>query len=285
MLPHFVGSAKADDETKRWTRMTFDRLKLLSASLSPKGCEKIGVNIVTGYTACLKGNQPVPWFYKELMMDFRVLDQLEMDKLNLLQSKCAEVWSYKMPVLEGKKYLPWLTEKFLENGGLIKKRKVETLLELSSYDIAINCTGLGARNLVEDKSVYPVRGQIVTVKTQKVKEYYTILETTTPHIIPHRDTVLLGGSEEANDWSTTPDPDTAEEIHKKCLQFVPALKDAEIVGGWACLRPARETVCLEVDGHTRSPIVIHNYGHGGQGYVLHWGCAVDVVTLVQQCLK
>ena len=285
IMPHLVGSTKAGDETKRWTHVTFDQLNHLFGSLSPTDREKMGMSIVTGYTACLKENQPVPWYYKELFMDFRVLDQQEMHKLNISQSKFAEVWTFKTYVLEGRKYLPWLTEKFLKNGGLIEKRKIENLMELSSYDICINCTGLGARDLIGDKSIYPVRGQYLTVKTQKVKEFYKILEDRTTYVIPHRDIVILGGVEEANEWSTTPDPITAEEIHKRCLQFVPALKDAEIVGGWACLRPARETVCFEVDGRSRSPVVIHNYGHGGQGYVLHWGCAVDAVKLVQQCLK
>ena len=51
------------------------------------------------------------------------------------------------------------------SGGEISLRRVSSLGELSDgwADVLVNCTGLGARDLLGDLSVYPVRGQIVRV--------------------------------------------------------------------------------------------------------------------------
>ena len=50
-------------------------------------------------------------------------------------------------------------------GGAIVTRRVTALPELfdAGVDAVVNCPGLGARDLVGDLSVYPVRGQIVRV--------------------------------------------------------------------------------------------------------------------------
>lgn len=54
------------------------------------------------------------------------------------------------------------------------------------------------------------------------------------------------------------------------------------------LRPGRPSVRLELDhlplqGGASLPVV-HNYGHGGAGLTLAWGCAEDAAALVQQAL-
>lgn len=61
--------------------------------------------------------------------------------------------------------LPWLMKKFITLGGKMERRTVQTLRELAEegYDLIINCSGLGARELVADKTMTPVRGQIYKV--------------------------------------------------------------------------------------------------------------------------
>lgn len=43
------------------------------------------------------------------------------------------------------------------------KRKIESLNELENFDLIINCTGLGAKNLLNDDEMKPVRGQVTRV--------------------------------------------------------------------------------------------------------------------------
>ena len=179
-----------------------------------------------------------------------------------------------------------MMKKIKENGGLIAQYKVESLSELSGYDIVINCTGLGSRELVTN--TLPVQGQIVVVRAPWMKTIHYNGEhdlSNIAYILPYKDVVLLCGTSDPLNWSTTPDPKTAEAIYKKCLELVPELKGAEVIGGWACLRPIRYRVRLELENHPNSPMVIHNYGHGGHGIILSWGCALDTVELVQECLE
>ena len=55
-------------------------------------------------------------------------------------------------------------------GGRVLPTKVGSLDSLSNdYDIVINCSGLGARDLCRDFSVVPMRGQVMLKKKINVK--------------------------------------------------------------------------------------------------------------------
>lgn len=41
---------------------------------------------------------------------------------------------------------------------------MQSFNELIGYDLIINCTGLGARDLANDEHVVPVRGQVIRVR-------------------------------------------------------------------------------------------------------------------------
>jgi D-amino-acid oxidase len=60
----------------------------------------------------------------------------------------------------------------------------------------------------------------------------------------------------------------------------PELADAELVGAAAGLRPARPAVRLELDQTDDGRPLVHDYGHGGSGFTLSWGCADEVAALL-----
>ena len=58
-----------------------------------------------------------------------------------------------------------LERRFVEMGGRIESRCVERVEDVASAEtLVVNCTGLGARRLLNDAEVYPCRGQIVRVR-------------------------------------------------------------------------------------------------------------------------
>jgi len=63
---------------------------------------------------------------------------------------------------------------------------------------------------------------------------------------------------------------------------------AKQVREWVGLRPGRKSVRLEKEtiplasGRLR---VVHNYGHGGAGLTLAWGCAGHAVRLASEMLE
>ena len=225
--------------------------------------------------------------------DFKVLNRSEARQLDLPFDEFETIWSFKTFVTNTSVYLRWLMNRVREKGALIVQRKVENLSELSHFDVVVNCTGLGAKELVGDEEIFPVRGQLVIVKAPKVKAAFHHREhddlTQIEYVIPHDKYVLLGGTSEVDNWSTTPDPETTLKIFKNCRKYVPDLDGAEILGSYVGLRPVREKVRLEIERYYRAedrqPAIVHNYGHGGHGVNTHWGCAAECEQLVVECLR
>ncbi len=118
---------------------------------------------------------------------------------------------------------------------------------LASVDapVVVNCTGIGARSLVPDESVVPVRGQVVVVENPGISEFYLDhgADDTPDYVyaFPHGDVVILGGTAEegASDWA--PRPEVSARIMRDCAAAFPALRGRagdDRAGGPAAL-PAR----------------------------------------------
>jgi len=192
---------------------------------------------------------------------------------------------FAVPLVEMPVYLPWLVGQVRERGGEISLRRVSSLGELSDgwADALVNCSGLGARDLVGDLSVYPVRGQIVRVTnpglTLSVRDEFH--PDGRAYVHPRTSDCILGGTLDEDQWDTEVDPVTAEAIIARCTSIVPGLADAEIIEHIVGLRPGRPEVRLEESpADARGVRVVHNYGHGGAGVTLAWGCAEHVTRIV-----
>ena len=161
---------------------------------------------------------------------------------------------------------------------LFEKKIINDFGELSAFDIIVNCTGLGARKLCHDESVTPIRGQVALLETDTRMPIY--MDNETPlYIVPRKDAMIVGGTYERDVYELITEPETLERILANAYNVFPQLKQHKVIGNWAGLRPYRPQVRIEHEAGTN---IIHNYGHGGSGFTLSFGCADDVVKLIEQ---
>jgi D-amino-acid oxidase len=69
-----------------------------------------------------------------------------------------------------------------------------------------------------------------------------------------------------------------DRIVARCRRVQPRLHDAEIIEVVTGLRPDRPAVRVEAEP-LGSGLCVHNYGHGGNGVSLSWGCAREAAEL------
>ena len=181
-----------------------------------------------------------------------------------------------VPLAEPLLYLPYLFKRFLENGGIYKEQKISNLKEASTLDeLIVNCTGLGAKELCNDADLQPMRGQIVRCKKMDITSFAdSIKKGALSYIINRSEDCIIGGTDYENDWNTNIEKKDTQLIldrlrNGSLTQNTPEILE-EIVG----LRPKRSVVRFEFDGNY--PTIFHNYGHGGAGFTVAWGCAIEL---------
>jgi D-amino-acid oxidase len=100
------------------------------------------------------------------------------------------------------------------------------------------------------------------------------------YAVPRSSDCLFGGT---NAVSERRDADAAETaaILRECVRVLGIPAPAairEAVG----LRPFRKTgIRVEKARLRDGRSVVHNYGHGGSGFTLSWGCAREVLELAR----
>lgn len=191
-------------------------------------------------------------------------------------------------MIECRRYLPWLMEKFYKNGGKTRVEKIESLSQIAGqYDVYVNCLGLSSREVFKDKEMFAVRGHLIRVHAPWVKNTYLYLADSDTYIYPGQDNVVLGGTRQKGEETFDYKKEYFDDVFTRCCKILPGLKHAPVITKWVGLRPHRtsvrmETEVIEVGKHVLW--VVHNTGHGGDGVALSWGSAVAAASLVDQIL-
>jgi D-amino-acid oxidase len=270
---HLVGR---DDRVARWADVTLARfLDMLDEP-------RTGVRLRSGISAFRSPRQEPPsWLASADGQRPRPRPA------DTLPAGYAAGWEVTAPVVDMPAYLGYLLGRLRRAGGeILDDRTFGSLSEVIDQTraaIIVNCSGIGAHKLVPDPAVTPVRGQVVVVANPGISGFF-VGSGDDPddlsYLFPHLDTVVLGGTQQPDDWTLEPDQAIAERIVRRCVVIEPRLAGADIIAHRVGLRPVRPSVRLETEDLGGGRRLLHNYGHGGAGITLSWGCALDIATAV-----
>ncbi|MEO7421516.1 MAG: FAD-dependent oxidoreductase [Ornithinibacter sp.] len=188
-----------------------------------------------------------------------------------------------VPIVTMPVFLPWLLERCVGGGVAVSRGVVADLGEVDS-DVVVVAGGLRSPELLgldAAGSVTPSRGQVAMLANPGLERWF--VDDGHPggmvYVLPHRDWVICGGTDVEGTFDTVPDPAVHDGIVARAREAVPELEGAEVLGSRVGLRPVAPAVSLKASARG-GRVVITNYGHGGAGVTLSWGCAAEVVRLV-----
>ncbi|MCO8275400.1 FAD-binding oxidoreductase [Actinoplanes sp. TRM 88003] len=261
-----------DERASQWAEQTFTELEAMA--LQPG--EDTGVAMVQGQEVSRGPAQAPDWATK--VTGFRYCDGAELPR------GFTTGWSYRVPLVDMPIYLQYLQTLFVaKHSGIVEQRRISTLDEpATEADVVANCTGMGARELVPDPALRPIRGELVVMSNPGIDRFlaeHSDADRELTYLLPHRDVVVLGGTADEQRWDVEPDDKAVAGIIARCTELEPRLRDAQVLGCRVGIRPARDRVRAERTS-LNGAVVLHNYGHGGSGVSVSWGCARYVVGLL-----
>ena len=183
-------------------------------------------------------------------------------------------------------YLDYLAQRFRESRrrdsfhkGLAKLEDVD-----GSFDLVVNCAGIGARTLAQDFELEPHRGQVVIVPKINLPAAIVCDDSPLTYAIPRANDCVLGGTNDLSEDRTIDRAATAR-IVAECSRVL-RIDEPDVLAEHVGLRPFRRSgVRVERAQLRDGRALIHDYGHGGSGFTLSWGCAEAVARIVAEDVK
>uniref|UniRef100_A0AC35EQV2 FAD dependent oxidoreductase domain-containing protein n=1 Tax=Panagrolaimus sp. PS1159 TaxID=55785 RepID=A0AC35EQV2_9BILA len=271
------------EENRKWANGTFVRYAdLVRRYGGITGVQKPSGYVVDEDIESLKLEEKR---YADIVYDFRYLTPKEIQQFG--SKKNLSAIQYTAFTSEGRLYVSWLTKEVKKAGAKFIFRHISSVNVLieEGYDIVINSAGIHAGEVAndgDDVNVYPTRGILLHVYAPWQKHF--IYEDLDTYTIPTIDHMVFGTILKPNDTKRYISKEEREDVWIRNIENQPNLKDAKILFEWVGWRPSRESVRLETVP-IKNQLIIHNYGHEGNGFTLGWGCALEVVEHVKTFLK
>ncbi|KAI0739452.1 FAD dependent oxidoreductase [Daedaleopsis nitida] len=204
----------------------------------------------------------------------------------------VDAYEHLAPIIDTDRAMRWLMDLVQSKGGQLVTRTIhgdlldQEMALRTEYeaDAIVNATGLAGD--------YPRVEHALTISADVTNVNEIVF------LVPRNDDVLIiGGITESNEWELdlTLESPIIQRMRARCEAFLPDLKKARLDPEYPLaqgLRPFREhNVRVERElrlssgesGSEHSRIV-HSYGQGGAGWSLSFGCAGDVLALVEEAL-
>jgi D-amino-acid oxidase len=291
------------ERSKEWCMVSFYKFEEMLARSIP-GVHVRPVNFY--FTEPIESNPDDLGKMREIEANvpgFHRLSRADLDEVNP-QYGVVDGYRHPAPMVDTDAYMRWLMAEVRRVGITVEQRRIvgplreqrSALLAEYDADALVCCAGLGTAEL-NAADMYPLRGALVRMKNDGTR-FPRINEA---HCVSHRqgsnkqdivfivprgeDMLVLGGLTEPHEWSTDLSLDYApvREMYERCIAFMPALAAGELDGVEPVrtgLRPFRiGNVCVEYD---QDDDVFYNYGHGGSGVTLSWGCAAHVADTLEE---
>jgi D-amino-acid oxidase len=188
-----------------------------------------------------------------------------------------------VPLMDTTIYLDYLRERLTKTGAAIHAGvRFEALEDIdSTFDLVINCTGFGAKTLVHDVDLEPHRGQVaIAPKIDNLTCAIVCDDAPLMYAIPRTRDCVFGGTNDLSD-NLAADASSTACIVAECSRVL-QIESPPVVAERVGIRPFRKSgVRLERGRLRDGRTVIHNYGHGGAGFTLSWGCAREVASFAE----
>jgi D-amino-acid oxidase len=263
--PYLVEPRNKVDQWSRYSLEVFRKLATDPAT---------GVRITNGIEASRHADAPPDWA--------TALPGFQPCEPDALPPGFTTGYRFDVPLIDMPVYLGYLQTRLLSAGATLTKGTVTDLDDPALGPTVVNCTGLGARHLADDTDLHPIRGQHLVVGNPGITDFFSEDTGTSPDLLciyPHGDTAVLGGTAITDRGDFDPDPEAAEAILGRCAAVEPRLGRAQVLAHRIGARPTRAAVRVEAEHRPDGRTILHNYGHGGAGVTLSWGCAREVECL------
>lgn len=189
----------------------------------------------------------------------------------------------RLPLVTMPVFLPWLEDRCAGAGVALAEAHVADLDDVDG-EVVVVAAGLRSGALVGDDAGTPSRGQVALLENPGLTRW--VVDDGNPegmvYALPHPGWVVCGGTDVVGSWDTEPDPDVHAALVERVRTVVPELAGARVLGARVGLRPVAPAVSLSAS-ERGGRLVVTNHGHGGAGVTLSWGCAEEVLALVDGC--